>query len=78
VENKGLVELEIKEIVNRETQAWSDKDVENLLSVFHQDMVWPWPRTSESHDPMDWILEWDGLTIKDGKRVIVSCLDLTN
>jgi hypothetical protein len=25
------------------------------LSVFHQDMVWPWPRTSESHDPTDWI-----------------------
>lgn len=21
-------------------------------------MVWPWPRTPESHDPMDWVLEW--------------------
>ena len=47
-------ELEIFEIVNRETMAWDAKDVDLLLSVFHPDMVWPWPRTPKSHDPMDW------------------------
>jgi hypothetical protein len=47
---------EIIEIVNRETCAWDTKDVELLISVFHPDMVWPWPRTSGSHDPMDWVM----------------------
>ena len=47
-------ELEIIEIVNRETMAWDTKDVALLLSLFHNDMVWPWPRTPKSHDPMDW------------------------
>jgi ketosteroid isomerase-like protein len=28
------------------------------MTVFHPDMVWPWPRTPQSHDPMDWVLEW--------------------
>jgi hypothetical protein len=47
-------ELEIIEIVNRETMAWDTKDVDLLISIFHPDMVWPWPRTPKSHDPMDW------------------------
>jgi ketosteroid isomerase-like protein len=49
---------EIVEIVNRETRAWDTKDVELLLSVFHPDMVWPWPPTPDSHDPMDWVIVW--------------------
>jgi hypothetical protein len=49
-------ELEITEIVNRETRAWDTQDVNLLISVFHHDMVWPWPRTFQSHDPMDWIM----------------------
>ena len=49
------VEAEIREIVNRETRAWDTKDVKLLLSVFHPDMVWPWPPTSSHHDPVDWI-----------------------
>jgi hypothetical protein len=32
--------------------------VDLLLTVFHPDMVWPWPRTARSHDPMDWVLDW--------------------
>jgi hypothetical protein len=48
---------EILEIVNRETRAWDTQDVELLLSIFHTDMVWPWPRTAQSHDPLDWVLE---------------------
>src|SRR5260370_27262814 len=47
---------EIVEIVNRETRAWDTKDAELLISVFHPDMVWPWPRTAQSHDPVDWVM----------------------
>lgn len=49
-------ESEITEIVDRETKAWDTRDINLLLSIFHPDMVWPWPRTSHSHDPMDWTL----------------------
>jgi hypothetical protein len=49
-------ELEIKEIVDRETRAWDTQNVNLLISVFHPDMVWPWPKSSASHDPMDWEL----------------------
>jgi hypothetical protein len=54
----GGVRSEIEEIVDRETRAWDTRDVDLLLTVFHPDMVWPWPRTTRSHDPMDWVLEW--------------------
>ena len=47
---------EIKEIINRETKAWNNKDTELLLSVFHQDMVWVWPKDNKSHNPIDWQL----------------------
>jgi ketosteroid isomerase-like protein len=50
------VRLEIEEIVNRETRAWDTQDVNLLISIFHPDMVWPWPRTPTSHDPMDWVM----------------------
>jgi len=48
---------EIREIVNRETRAWDTQNVNLLISVFHPDMVWPWPRTPQSHDPVDWVME---------------------
>jgi len=51
------VRKEIEEIVNRETKAWDTQDVNLLMTIFHPDMVWPWPRTNQSHDPMDWVLE---------------------
>jgi hypothetical protein len=54
----GGVRSEIEEIVDRETRAWDTRDVGLLLTVFHPDMVWPWPKTPRSHDPMDWVLEW--------------------
>jgi ketosteroid isomerase-like protein len=47
-------ESEITEMVNRETKAWDTQDVNLLISLFHPDMVWPWPRTTNSHDPMEW------------------------
>jgi ketosteroid isomerase-like protein len=52
------IRSEIEEIINRETQAWDTQNIELLMSVFHPDMVWPWPASPQSHDPMDWILEW--------------------
>lgn len=48
------IESEIFEMVNRETMAWDTKDADLLLTIFHPDMVWPFPKTSASHDPMDW------------------------
>lgn len=45
----------IQEIVDRETRAWDTQDVDLLLSVFHPDMVWPWPPASDAHDPAEWI-----------------------
>jgi ketosteroid isomerase-like protein len=53
------IEEEIIEIVNRETRAWDTKDIKLLLSIFHPDLVWPWPPTAHSHDPMDWVF-WAG------------------
>ena len=50
-------ETEIREIVDRETRAWNTKDVELLLTVFHPDMVWPWPPNADAHDPIEWVLE---------------------
>ncbi|MBC7933697.1 MAG: DUF4440 domain-containing protein [Rubrivivax sp.] len=49
------MEDEIREIVERETRAWDTKDVELLLTVFHPDMVWPWPPRADAHDPADWV-----------------------
>ena len=51
------IEIEIKEIVDRETKAWDTQDVEKLLTIFHPDMVWPWPEDEQSHDPIGWIME---------------------
>ena len=47
---------EIQEIIDRETQAWDTQNVAQLLSIFHPDMVWPWPPTSDDHDPMKWTM----------------------
>lgn len=43
-------------MVNRETEAWDRKDADALVALFHPDMVWPWPPTSGSHDPMTWVM----------------------
>ena len=48
------VQKEIREIVDRETKAWDSQDVELLVTVFHPDMVWPWPKNPKAHDPMNW------------------------
>ena len=49
------LEAAIQEMVDRETAAWNAKDAQALVSIFHPDMVWPWPPDSRSHDPKNWI-----------------------
>jgi ketosteroid isomerase-like protein len=49
------MEEEIREIVERETRAWDTKDGRLLLTVFHPDMVWPWPPDADAHDPAEWV-----------------------
>lgn len=51
-------EAEIQEMVDRETHAWDIQDVRLLISVFHPDMVWPWPLSEQGHDPVTWSLAW--------------------
>lgn len=46
---------EIREIIDRETRAWDTQDMDLLISVFHRDMVWPWPPTDQAHDPQEWV-----------------------
>ncbi len=50
------IKKEIEEMVHRETRAWDTQDVERLLTIFHPDMVWPWPPHPKAHDPVDWVL----------------------
>lgn len=52
-----ILEIKIKEIVDRDTDAWNNKDTEKLLSIFQPDMVWPWPRIFDSPDPVDCVFE---------------------
>ena len=47
---------EVKEIIDRETKAWDTKNVDLLLSIFHPDMIWVWPKDNKSYDPVDWKL----------------------
>lgn len=46
----------IIEMVNRETEAWNRKDADGLVALFHRDMVWPWPPSSDAHDPTTWVM----------------------
>ena len=48
-------ESEIRALVDRETDAWNRQDAEALVSVFHPDMVWPWPPDATAHDPARWV-----------------------
>ena len=53
---KAKLIKDIQEMVDRETNAWDNKDANLLVSIFHPDMVWPWPPDNQSHDPMTWVL----------------------
>jgi hypothetical protein len=54
--NMEEIRKQIEDIVNRETRAWDTQDVDLLLSVFHKDMVWPWPEKNSDHDPIKWVM----------------------
>jgi ketosteroid isomerase-like protein len=49
------VKEEIQAIIDRETRAWNAQDSETLVSLFHPDMVWPWPPDENAHDPEKWV-----------------------
>jgi len=49
------IEAEIQAMVDRETAAWNQRDAEALVSLFHPDMVWPWPPDAQAHDPAEWV-----------------------
>jgi len=71
---KREAEKEIVEIVNRETRAWDTKDVDLLITVFHPDMVWPWPPSAGAHDPVDWVLMLGRFDAHRWKKYGRSCL----
>jgi hypothetical protein len=50
------VNPEILEIINRETEAWNSQNTGLLLTLFHPDMVWFWPKKKTDHDPALWDL----------------------
>ncbi len=52
------IKKEIQEIIDRETRAWNTQNTDLLLSIFHEDMVWPWPIDNQAHNPTDWVIEW--------------------
>lgn len=52
-----MIEDEIQEMVDRETRAWNEQNADALVSIFHPDMVWPWPKDENAHDPTDWTLQ---------------------
>lgn len=67
------IKAEIQAMVDREKAAWDDLDAEALVSLFHPDMIWPWPEDARAHDPVRWVFpmgryererwtaEWEGL-----------------
>ena len=70
-----VAEEEIKEMVDAETKAWSSQDVDKLLDLFYLDMVWPWPMTVQSHDPVDWIFELGRFDRNRWKKVWTELFD---
>jgi ketosteroid isomerase-like protein len=52
----GRSEADIQAMVDAETKAWNARDAEALVSLFHPDMVWPWPPTADAHDPEQWVM----------------------
>jgi ketosteroid isomerase-like protein len=50
-----MSEPEIRAMIDRETAAWDRQDADALVSLFHPDMVWPWPPDARAHDPALWV-----------------------
>jgi hypothetical protein len=49
-------EDQIQRLVDAETDAWNSRDAEALVSLFHPDMVWPWPPDADAHNPACWVM----------------------
>ena len=45
----------IQSLVDLETKSWDTKNPDIFLSIIHPDMVWPWPPTTDAHDPVEWV-----------------------
>jgi dihydrofolate reductase/ketosteroid isomerase-like protein len=56
--DKARAAAAIEELVERETRAWDTRDADLLLTLFHPDMVWPWPPHKDAHDPAEWVVPW--------------------
>jgi ketosteroid isomerase-like protein len=52
----ATAEEQIQSMVDAETNAWNARDAEALVSLFHSDMVWPWPPNAQAHDPEHWVM----------------------
>ena len=52
---KKQIEGIIQELIDLETRAWNEKDAEALVSLYHPDMVWPWPKDANTHHPLEWV-----------------------
>jgi len=50
-----VLSAEIQEMIDTETRAWDQQDPELLVSIFHPDMVWPWPPNNTAHNPLEWV-----------------------
>jgi ketosteroid isomerase-like protein len=75
------IESEIQEMVDRETRAWNEQDAEALVSIFHQDMVWPWPKDENAHDPAEWVFpfgRYDRARWKAGWQELFDTHDLVH
>jgi len=73
------VEDQIRDIVDRETRAWDERDADALVDLFHPDMVWPWPPDPSVHDPAGWILvqgRYDRERWRRGWQVLFDTHDL--
>ena len=66
---RAEVEKEILEIVNRETRAWDTRDGDLLITIFHPDMVWPWPPSGDAHDPVKWVMVLGRFDARRWKKV---------
>lgn len=64
----SLVEKQIQAVVDAETAAWNARDAEALVSLFHPDIVWPWPPDASAHDPAQWVMPFGRFDRKRWKR----------
>ena len=72
-----ILEIKIKEIVDRDTDAWNNKDTEKLLVSSNQTWYGPGQEHLILMIELIGFLKLEGLIIKDGKKYPMSFLNLT-